>query len=70
MENERDHKVKAEISNLTIEQAGRMHREILRIKDEIAPEGHGHVVNFNVKNVLGGRNRNKALNGGNKWKGE
>ena len=61
---ERNHKVIAEISNLTNNQAGKVHREILRIKDEIAPKAHGHVVNFNVKNVLGNRNKNKELGSG------
>ena len=49
----RNHKVKAEIDNLTTSEAGRIHREILRIKDEVAPEAHGHVINFDVRNLLG-----------------
>lgn len=64
MEQERNHKVKAEISNLTVGQAGKIHREILRVKDEIAPQAHGHVVNFDVRNLLGSKSKRKELGKG------
>ncbi len=64
MTQERNRKVKAEISNLTDYQAGKIHREILKVKDRVAPEAHGHVVNFDVRNLLGGKSNRKELGKG------
>ena len=59
----KNYKVKAEIVDLSSTEAAIMHREILRVRDEVAPKAHGHVVHFNVGRLLGG-GKKKELGSG------